>query len=228
MGSSIDVLIACYNEEPTIEKVILEHLEVLRNSKVFDQFQITVLDDGSTDNSWSVIEDLNQQFPSVKGIRFRRNYGKSAALHSAFQKVARAVIFASLFSVNDISGKISNIIMSVNNYAFYTGTSLTGIISYVKANGPIYTINELKGKLINCELNCIGKSVPVINNVSGNGGAIIERCKLLSDNVGAGTIRGSTVTAQILYTITNYGISGTITNTVTGVSNRNSDFTTAN
>ena len=51
MSNSIDVLIACYNEERTIEQVVLEHLEVLKNSKVFDQFQITVLDDGSTDNS---------------------------------------------------------------------------------------------------------------------------------------------------------------------------------
>jgi glycosyltransferase involved in cell wall biosynthesis len=66
MSNSIDVLIACYNEEPTIEQVVLEHLKVLKNSKVFDQFQITVLDDGSTDNSRKKITALVNEFPQVQ------------------------------------------------------------------------------------------------------------------------------------------------------------------
>ena len=44
-----------------------------------------MVDDGSTDRSWEVIESLHAQNPNIKGIKFRRNYGKSAALNTAFQ-----------------------------------------------------------------------------------------------------------------------------------------------
>ena len=66
MSNSIDVLIACYNEGPTYDKVDLEHLEVLKNSKVFDQFQKTVLNDGSTDNSRNKITALANESPQVQ------------------------------------------------------------------------------------------------------------------------------------------------------------------
>ncbi len=48
-------------------------------------YEILFVDDGSTDGSWRVIEALRAQNPAVRGIKFRRNYGKSAALHVAFQ-----------------------------------------------------------------------------------------------------------------------------------------------
>jgi glycosyltransferase involved in cell wall biosynthesis len=47
-------------------------------------YEILLIDDGSTDDSWQVIEGLKQQNPAVRGIKFRRNYGKSAALHTGF------------------------------------------------------------------------------------------------------------------------------------------------
>lgn len=48
-------------------------------------FEIILVDDGSNDKSWSVIEDICAKYPFAKGIKFRRNYGKSAALHVGFQ-----------------------------------------------------------------------------------------------------------------------------------------------
>jgi glycosyltransferase involved in cell wall biosynthesis len=48
-------------------------------------YEIIMIDDGSTDNSWDVILGMKQQYPSLRGIRFRRNFGKSAALHMGFQ-----------------------------------------------------------------------------------------------------------------------------------------------
>ncbi len=41
-------------------------------------YEIIFVDDGSTDNSWQVIEELRQKNPNIKGIKFQRNYGKSA------------------------------------------------------------------------------------------------------------------------------------------------------
>jgi Glycosyltransferases involved in cell wall biogenesis len=64
--------------------------------RVCDQNQLTyeiiMVDDGSTDDSWKVIENLNQNNPHIKGIRFQRNYGKSAALNEGFKAAKGDVV----------------------------------------------------------------------------------------------------------------------------------------
>ena len=47
-------------------------------------YEVIFMDDGSTDNSWEVIEQLRAKNPNIKGIKFQRNYGKSAALNEGF------------------------------------------------------------------------------------------------------------------------------------------------
>ncbi len=59
-----------------IEKVMLDNNYT---------YEIIMVDDGSADNSWQVIEDLRKQNPNIKGIKFQRNYGKSAALNEGFK-----------------------------------------------------------------------------------------------------------------------------------------------
>lgn len=65
-------------------------------SKVCDEnsysYEVILVDDGSRDNSWKVIEQLSAKNSSIKGIRFQRNYGKSAALNEAFKVVQGDVI----------------------------------------------------------------------------------------------------------------------------------------
>ncbi len=55
-------------------------------------YEVLYVDDGSTDESWSVIQDLSRQYKQAKGIRFQRNYGKSAALNKAFELVRGEVV----------------------------------------------------------------------------------------------------------------------------------------
>jgi glycosyltransferase involved in cell wall biosynthesis len=86
----ISVVVPLLNEEeslPELEAWIRQVMETHRFS-----YEIILVDDGSTDRSWSVIETLQQSNPSVKGIKFRRNYGKSAALQVAFQAAAGNVV----------------------------------------------------------------------------------------------------------------------------------------
>lgn len=55
-------------------------------------YEVIFVDDGSTDNSWNVITTLSQQYEQVKGIKFRRNYGKSAGLYKGFEKAQGDVV----------------------------------------------------------------------------------------------------------------------------------------
>ncbi|TNE52529.1 MAG: glycosyltransferase [Bacteroidetes bacterium] len=55
-------------------------------------YEIIFIDDGSTDNSWSVIEQLQAANPNIRSVKFRRNYGKSAALHIGFQRTRGNVV----------------------------------------------------------------------------------------------------------------------------------------
>jgi glycosyltransferase involved in cell wall biosynthesis len=55
-------------------------------------YEVVMVDDGSTDRSWSVIEQLSRSNPAIKGIRFQRNYGKSAALNEGFKAVQGDVV----------------------------------------------------------------------------------------------------------------------------------------
>src|SRR5689334_7753876 len=55
-------------------------------------YEIIMVDDGSTDRSWKVINALHDINPCVRGIKFRRNYGKSAGLHTGFQAAQGDVV----------------------------------------------------------------------------------------------------------------------------------------
>ena len=55
-------------------------------------YEVIFVNDGSTDNSWEVIEELKQRSPHVRGIKFRRNYGKSPGLHCGFQRAKGDVV----------------------------------------------------------------------------------------------------------------------------------------
>ena len=66
-----------------IEKVMLEHNY---------SYEVIFVDDGSSDNSWEVIETLRSKNPAVKGIKFQRNYGKSAGLNEAFKAASGDVV----------------------------------------------------------------------------------------------------------------------------------------
>ncbi|MDZ7720960.1 MAG: glycosyltransferase family 2 protein [Balneolaceae bacterium] len=76
----ISVVIPLYNEEQSLAELTDKITEAIENYS----FEIIFVDDGSTDTSWKVISELNQKSSCVKGVRFRRNYGKSDALQAGF------------------------------------------------------------------------------------------------------------------------------------------------
>jgi len=72
-------------------------------------YEILFVDDGSTDDSWKVIESLQTTNPHVRGIKFRRNYGKSAALHTAFQAAKGDVVITLDADLQDSPDEISGL-----------------------------------------------------------------------------------------------------------------------
>lgn len=86
----ISVVVPLLNEEESLPELVSWIKEVM-NKHGFS-FEIMLIDDGSTDDSWQIIESLKKDNPEVKGIKFRRNYGKSAALYSGFSDVEGDVV----------------------------------------------------------------------------------------------------------------------------------------
>lgn len=86
----ISVVIPLLNEEESILELHAWIKRVMEENKF--SYEIIFVDDGSTDHSWKIISDLQKSFPEVKAIRFQRNYGKSPALHCAFQRVEGDVV----------------------------------------------------------------------------------------------------------------------------------------
>jgi glycosyltransferase involved in cell wall biosynthesis len=86
----ISILIPLFNEEESLPELCSWIEKVMLSNNY--SYEVLLIDDGSKDNSWSVIEDLSSKNKSIKGIKFRRNYGKSAALNIGFQKVTGDVV----------------------------------------------------------------------------------------------------------------------------------------
>lgn len=86
----ISVVIPLYNEVESLTE-LHDWIQRVMQANGFT-YEIVFVDDGSTDGSWDMIESLAQQHPEIAGIRFRRNYGKSPALHCGFQRAQGDVI----------------------------------------------------------------------------------------------------------------------------------------
>lgn len=86
----ISVIIPLYNEEESLPELYSWIARVMKANGF--SYEIIFVNDGSTDNSWKVIEDLSKKAEEVKGIKFRRNYGKSPALYCGFKEAKGDVV----------------------------------------------------------------------------------------------------------------------------------------
>ena len=86
----ISVVIPLYNEAKSLPELTAHIMRVVEQEKL--TLEILLIDDGSNDDSWQVIERLANSNPNIKGLRFRRNYGKSAALNEGFRQTSGKVV----------------------------------------------------------------------------------------------------------------------------------------
>jgi len=113
---NLSVVIPLLNEEeslPELEAWIRRVVEPLSWS-----YEIVMVDDGSKDTSWQVIEDLAAKNPNVKGVKFRRNYGKSAALNTGFQVAQGDVIITMDADLQDSPEEIPELYRMIMEQGF--------------------------------------------------------------------------------------------------------------
>ena len=87
----ISVVVPLFNEEESLGELVAWIDRVAHENSL--TYEVIMVNDGSTDESWEVVKRLSKQYPAVKGISFMRNYGKSAALYSGFEMASGEVVF---------------------------------------------------------------------------------------------------------------------------------------
>ena len=90
MQLDISVVIPLFNEEESLPELVSWITRVCKEHGY--THEIIMIDDGSNDDSWNVIKQLSTQYPSIKAIRFQRNYGKSPALYVGFKEASGNVV----------------------------------------------------------------------------------------------------------------------------------------
>lgn len=87
---NLSVVVPLLNEEESLPE-LFAWIKRIADAHGYS-YEVVFVDDGSTDSSWKIIQQLNASYPEVKGIRFRRNHGKSAALNVGFKSTAGEVV----------------------------------------------------------------------------------------------------------------------------------------
>ena len=116
MNIDISIVIPLYNEEESLPELIEWIDRVV--SDMEQSFEVILVDDGSTDLSWKVISDLQMKYPFLKGIKFRRNYGKSAGLNVGFEEAQGDVVFTMDADLQDSPDEIPKMYRMVKEDGF--------------------------------------------------------------------------------------------------------------
>ena len=89
-SKELSIVISLYNEDESIRELV-SWIESVMTKNGYS-YEVIMVDDGSTDGSWKIIKELSEANPAVRGISFRRNYGKSAALFHGFKAAQGRVV----------------------------------------------------------------------------------------------------------------------------------------
>jgi glycosyltransferase involved in cell wall biosynthesis len=112
----LSIVIPLKDEEESLPELCAWIEKVMLNNKF--SYEIILMDDGSTDASWAVIEKLHAVNPQIKGIKFQRNYGKSAALNEGFKVVKGDVVITMDADLQDSPDEIPSLFHMIKNEGF--------------------------------------------------------------------------------------------------------------
>ena len=112
----ISILIPLLNEEESLPELTAWIRKVMEENGF--SYEILFVDDGSTDKSWKIIEQLREENPNIQGIRFRRNYGKSAALNVGFEHVKGDVVITMDADLQDSPDEIPELFKMIKEEGY--------------------------------------------------------------------------------------------------------------
>jgi glycosyltransferase involved in cell wall biosynthesis len=112
----ISVVIPLLNEEESIKELYDWIAEVMQSNRF--SYEILFIDDGSSDASWKIIEQLSLEHPEVRGIKFRANYGKSQALHAGFARATGEVVITMDADLQDNPEEIPGLMQMIREDGF--------------------------------------------------------------------------------------------------------------
>ena len=112
----ISVVIPLYNEEESLPELTAWINKVMDENNF--SYEIVMIDDGSKDNSWAVVEELQLKNDSIKGIKFTRNYGKSAALYCGFDVAQGDVVITMDADLQDSPDEIPELYRMIKEDGF--------------------------------------------------------------------------------------------------------------
>lgn len=166
MQTDISIVIPLYNEEESLPELI-SWIERVCTDYGYTH-EVIMIDDGSTDNSWKTIQELSAQYSAVKGIRFQRNYGKSAALNEGFKAAQGNVIITMDADLQDSPDEIPELyrMITVENFDLVSGwkkvrhdNALTKNLPSKLYNAVNRSISGIKLHDMNCGLKAYRKKV---------------------------------------------------------------------
>jgi glycosyltransferase involved in cell wall biosynthesis len=117
LKKDISIVIPLLNEEESISE-LNDWIKKVMTEHQFS-YEVLFIDDGSTDRSWSIIEELNKNDDCVKGIKFRRNYGKSAALNVGFEATQGEVVFTMDADLQDSPEELPEMYKMITDQNFH-------------------------------------------------------------------------------------------------------------
>ena len=162
----ISVIVPLLNEAESLPE-LAAWIERVMDENQFT-YEVIMVDDGSTDESWSVIQELHVKNSAIKGIRFRRNYGKSAALNTAFEACEGDVVITMDADLQDSPDEIPELYRMIKKDGFdlVSGWKKVRYDSKLAKNIPSkffnWTTRRMSGIMLhdfNCGLKAYKKDV---------------------------------------------------------------------
>lgn len=197
---NLSIIIPLLNEQESLPELHQWIVKVMTTHNY--SYEVIFIDDGSTDNSWEIIEKLSTENPNVKGIRFLRNFGKSQALHAGFAKAQGEVIITMDADLQDSPDEIPDLYNMVVNQKFdlVSGWKKKRYDNAVTKNLPSKLFNwaarKTSGVYLN-DFNCGLKAYKnvVIKNIEVSG-EMHRYIPVLAKNAGFGKIGEKIVVHQ--------------------------------
>lgn len=162
----ISIIIPLKNEEESLPELCQWIGDVMTKNSF--TFEVILVDDGSTDDSWNVIQQLSQSVHQIKGIRFQRNYGKSAALNVGFAAAGGDVVITMDADLQDSPDEIPDLYAMIvkDGYDLVSGWKKKRYDNVLTKNIPSKFFNAVTRKMsgihlhdFNCGLKAYRKNV---------------------------------------------------------------------